>query len=69
MLGHKVHVCLYALAVSIKVEGSGSYLSGVPAEFLAQCERRGVLSVRSADLDDVRELLSLRIQCRLQSTA
>ena len=36
---------------------AAGHLSGVPAELLAKCEWRGVLSVRSANLDDVRELL------------
>ena len=33
------------------------HLRGVAAELLAQGERGGVLGVRAADLDDVRELL------------
>ncbi len=47
----------------------GARLRSVPAELLAQRQRRGVHAVRAPDLDDVAELLRLSLQARLRPAA
>ena len=56
-----------AESAAMQIDSACSQLRDVTGEFLAQRQRRGVLQMGAADLDDIREGGGFLLQCPVQN--